>query len=277
MPVIRITDIHDERVRAYSCLTDTQLRSRVAPDQGIIIVESPKVIRVAINAGLRPLSLLCELKHISGDAKDIIDALPSDVPIFTGSREVLASLTGYKLTRGVLCAMRRPLTPRAEDVVRSAHRVAVIDNVVDTTNIGAIFRSAAALGLDAVLLTKNSCDPLNRRAIRVSMGTVFLVPWAWIENPNTVLHPLGFQTVAMALSPDCLSIADPILKHIPKLAIIMGTEGEGLPKNVISESDYIARIPMFHNVDSLNVAAAAALAFWELGSRERLRESSPHA
>lgn len=265
MPIIHITDILDSRIQVYSALTDSQLRSRVNPREAVMIVESPKVIRVAMDKGHQPLSLLCEEKHITGDAKDIIHRLPPDTPVFTGDRETLAALTGYKLTRGVLCAMQRPIIPEAKAITRAATRVAVIDNVVDTTNIGAIFRSAAALGIDAVLLTTNSCDPLNRRAIRVSMGTVFLVPWAWIDTPVDTLHSLGFKTVAMALTDNALSITSPLLHSIPRLAIILGTEGDGLPVQTIAASDYVAKIPMHHNVDSLNVAAASALAFWELG------------
>lgn len=267
MPIIPITDLGDSRIQVYSSLTDTQLRSRLTPRAGVMIVESPKVIRVALDAGHQPLSLLCEQKHITGDAKDIIQRLPADIPVFTGDRETLRALTGYTLTRGVLCAMRRPIVPDARVIAEKATRVAVIDNVVDTTNIGAIFRSAAALGIDAVLLTTNSCDPLNRRAIRVSMGTVFLVPWAWIDSPVETLHSLGFKTVAMALTDDSLSITSPILHSVPRLAIIMGTEGDGLPHHTIVQSDFVAKIPMYHNVDSLNVAAASALAFWELGHR----------
>lgn len=229
------------------------------------IVESPKVIRVALDAGMQPLALLCERRHIEGDAADIIARCPEDMPVYTGERDTLASLTGYTLTRGVLCAMRRPKAPAVESVCRDARRVAVIDGVVDTTNIGAIFRSAAALGIDAVLLTPESCDPLNRRAIRVSMGSVFLVPWTWIGSPyNDELHRLGFRSAAMALRDDSVSIADPVLLSEPKLAIILGTEGDGLSDRAISSADYVVRIPMAHGVDSLNVAAASAVAFWEL-------------
>lgn len=214
---------------------------------------------------MQPLALLCERRHIEGDAADIIARCPEDMPVYTGERDTLASLTGYTLTRGVLCAMRRPKVPRVEDICREARRVAVIDGVVDTTNIGAIFRSAAALGIDAVLLTPESCDPLNRRAIRVSMGSVFLVPWTWIGSPyNDELHRLGFRSAAMALRDDSVSIADPVLLSEPKLAIILGTEGDGLSDRAISSADYVVRIPMAHGVDSLNVAAASAVAFWEL-------------
>ena len=257
-----ITTLQDERIAMFSSMTEAQLRNRLNAEQGIFIAESPKVIHVALKAGYEPLALLCEQKHILGDAADIIKAHP-DMPVYTGSRELLAQLTGYTLTRGVLCAMRRKPEPTLEDVLQKAHRVCVIDAVCDTTNIGAIFRSAAALGIDAVLLTRSSCDPLNRRAIRVSMGTVFLVPWTWLDNYDS-LHHLGFKTAAMALSDNSISLDNPILKAQDRLAIIMGTEGDGLPQETIDKADYTVRIPMQHDVDSLNVAAAAAVAFWEL-------------
>ena len=257
-----ITTLQDERIAMFSSMTEAQLRNRLNAEQGIFIAESPKVIHVALKAGYEPLALLCEQKHILGDAADIIKAHP-DMPVYTGSRELLAQLTGYTLTRGVLCAMRRKPEPTLEDVLQNAHRVCVIDAVCDTTNIGAIFRSAAALGIDAVLLTRSSCDPLNRRAIRVSMGTVFLVPWTWLDNYDS-LHHLDFKTAAMALSDNSISLDNPILKAQDRLAIIMGTEGDGLPQETIDKADYTVRIPMQHDVDSLNVAAAAAVAFWEL-------------
>ena len=257
-----ITTLQDERIAMFSSMTEAQLRNRLNAEQGIFIAESPKVIHVALKAGYEPLALLCEQKHILGDAADIIKAHP-DMPVYTGSRELLAQLTGYTLTRGVLCAMRRKPEPTLEDVLQKAHRVCVIDAVCDTTNIGAIFRSAAALGIDAVLLTRSSCDPLNRRAIRVSMGTVFLVPWTWLDNYDS-LHHLDFKTAAMALSNNSISLDNPILKAQDRLAIIMGTEGDGLPQETIDKADYTVRIPMQHDVDSLNVAAAAAVAFWEL-------------
>lgn len=266
MPVITVDSLSHPGLEVYASLTEAQLRNRLDPSRGIFIAESPKVINVAIQAGYEPLSLLCESKHVDGDASSIISRFP-DIPVYTGSRELLASLTGYTLTRGVLCAMRRPLPPRVEDACRDAKRVVVIDGVVDTTNIGAIFRSAAALGIDAVLLTPTSCDPLNRRAIRVSMGTIFLVPWTWIDDAQS-LNSLGFKTVAMALTDKSVSIDDPVLCSEPHLAIIMGTEGDGLPHSTIRRADYTARIPMAHNVDSLNVAAAAAVAFWQLRARE---------
>ena len=245
-------------------MTEAPWRNSLEPDKGIFIAESPKVINVALNAGYEPLSLLCERRHITGDAAGIIERC-GDIPVYTGERELLASLTGYTLTRGVLCAMRRPVMPSVEDLCREARRVVVIDAVTDTTNIGAIFRSAAALGIDAVLLTPTACDPLNRRAVRVSMGSVFLVPWTWIDGEVTpTLNALGFKTAAMALSDDSITLDDPTLKQTPRLALIMGTEGDGLAPQVISAANYVVRIPMKHGVDSLNVAAAAAVAFWEL-------------
>lgn len=263
MPIIEITSLVHPGVEVFGTLTEAQLRNRLEPDKGVFIAESPKVIRVALNAGYEPLALLCERKHIDGDAADIISRC-ADIPVYTGSRELLAELTGYVLTRGVLCAMRRPQSKSVADVCRGARRVVVINGVVDTTNIGAIFRSAAALGIDAVLLTRNSCDPLNRRAVRVSMGSVFLVPWTWLDSPLSSLNDLGFRTAAMALTDNSVSIDAPQLASEPRLAIVMGTEGDGLPREVIDDADYVVRIPMAHGVDSLNVAAASAVAFWEL-------------
>lgn len=275
MEIIRIESLHDPRVQMFTTLTEAQLRNRLEPQKGIFIAESPKVIGVALQAGYQPIAMLCEKKHIEGDARAIItmaeDARRKTAegdggeafPVYTGSRELLAKLTGYTLTRGVLCAMRRPEERRVEEVCSKARRVAVIHGVVDTTNIGAIFRSAAALGIDAVLLTRDSCDPLNRRAVRVSMGSVFLVPWAWIDNLGQ-LQTLRFRTAAMALSDDSISLDNPVLKQEERLAIIMGTEGDGLPQHTIAGADYVVRIPMAHGVDSLNVAAASAVAFWEL-------------
>ena len=262
MNIIKITSLDHPGLEPYAKLTDKQMRNVLHPADAIIVVESPKVITTALNAGCKPLSLLCEQRHIEGDAKDIL-ARVGDIPVFTGSREVLASLTGYTLTRGVLCAMRRPVIPLAADVCRGARRVVVIDAVCDTTNIGAIFRSAAALGIDAALLTGDSCDPFNRRAIRVSMGTVFQLPWAWIDSPDEVRN-YGFKTVAMALRHDSISLDAPALKAEPHLAIVMGTEGDGLPAEAIAGADYVVKIPMRHGVDSLNVAAASAVAFYEL-------------
>ena len=263
MAIIEVTSLEQEGVEVFGTLTEAQLRNRVEPEKGIFIAESPKVINVALDAGYEPLSLLCERRHIEGDAKGIITRC-GDIPVYTGERSLLGQLTGYTLTRGVLCAMRRPASPDVEIVCKDARRIVVIDGVTDTTNIGAIFRSAAALGIDAVLLTRNSCDPLNRRAVRVSMGSVFLVPWTWLDGPVSSLNELGFQTAAMALSDDSISIDNPQLKAVERLAIVMGTEGDGLPLETIAETDYVVRIPMSHHVDSLNVAAAAAVAFWEL-------------
>ncbi len=261
--IIEITSLQQPGVEVFSTLTEVQLRNRLEPRKGIFIAESPKVIKVALDEGYEPLALLCERRHIDGDAKAIIEQC-GDIPVYTGERDLLASLTGYLLTRGVLCAFRRPMTKPVAEICAGASRIVVIDGVVDTTNIGAIFRSAAAMGIDAVLLTRNSCDPLNRRAVRVSMGSVFLVPWTWLDAPLPSLHELGFKTAAMALTDNSVSIDDPQLMSEPRLAIVMGTEGDGLPKETIADSDYVVRIPMHHRVDSLNVAAAAAVAFWQL-------------
>lgn len=250
-------------VEVFGTLTEAQLRNRLEPEKGIFIAESPKVIRVALDAGYEPISLLCEARHIEGDAKDIIERC-GDIPVYTGKRELLQELTGYTLTRGVLCAMRRPNPPTVEEVIHDTQRVVVIDGVVDSTNIGAIFRSAAALGIDAVLVTQTSCDPLNRRAVRVSMGSVFLIPWTRLETPIAELKKLGFKTVAMALRDDSVLLNNPALQAEPRLAIIMGNEGDGLTDDTIATADYVVRIPMRHGVDSLNVAAASAVAFWAL-------------
>lgn len=267
MAVIEITSLEHPGVEVFSTLTEAQLRNRLDPQRGIFIAESPKVIRVALDAGYEPLALLCEHRHIGGDAADIVERV-GDIPVYTGERELLAQLTGYVLTRGVLCAMRRPMPPAVADVCRGARRVVVIHGVVDTTNIGAIFRSAAALGMDAVLLTPDSCDPLNRRSVRVSMGSVFLVPWTWVDRPQEQLHELGFRTAAMALTDRSVPLDYPALKQEPRLALMMGTEGDGLPQTAIEGADYVVRIPMAHGVDSLNVAAASVVAFWELRNRE---------
>lgn len=267
MPIIEINNLNEPGTEVFGALTEAQLRNRLEPDKGIFIAESPKVIRVALKAGYEPLALLCEARHLTGDATDIAERC-ANLPIYTGSRELLARLTGYTLTRGVLCAMRRPKPRAVADVCRGARRVVVVDGVVDTTNIGAIFRSAAALGIDAVLLTPTSCDPLNRRAVRVSMGSVFLVPWTWLEAPIGSLRAEGFRTAAMALTDRSVPIDHPALAEEPKLAIIMGTEGDGLAHEVIADADYVVRIPMSHQVDSLNVAAAAAVAFWELRAKK---------
>ena len=266
MPIINITSLNQSGADIFSTLTEAQLRNRLEPTKGIFIAESPKVIRVALQSGYSPVALLCERKHIEGDAADIIHQCP-EMPVYTGDRELLSQLTGYALTRGVLCAMHRPALPSVEDICQQARRIVVIDGVVDTTNIGAIFRSAAALGIDGVLLTTNSCDPLNRRAVRVSLGSVFLVPWTWIDAPLGSLHQYGFRTVAMALTDNSIPLDSPLLMQEPRLAIVMGTEGDGLPHEVIASTDYVVRIPMAHGVDSLNVAAAAAVAFWQLRAK----------
>lgn len=266
MPIVRIESLDHPGVAVYSTLTEAQLRNRLEPGQGIFIAESPKVIRVALQSGYEPLSLLCEEKHLQGDAADIIARCP-ELPVYTGPRELLARLTGYTLTRGVLCAMRRPQPRSVAEVCRDARRVVVIDGVVDTTNIGAIFRSAAALGIGGVLLTPTSCDPLTRRAVRVSMGTVFRIPWTWLDTPIGQLRDLGFRTVAMTLTDRSVPLDHPALAAEPRLAIIMGTEGDGLAHDTIADADYVVRIPMAYGVDSLNVAAAAAVAFWELRTR----------
>ena len=263
MPIHTITSLDMPELQVYTALTEAQLRNRLEPQKGIFIAESPKVIRVALDAGYQPISLLCEERHITGDAADIISRC-ADIPVYTGKREMLAHLTGYTLTRGVLCAMRRPQLPSVAEICAEARRIVVIKGVVDTTNIGAIFRSAAALGIDGVLLTTDSCDPLNRRAVRVSMGSVFLLPWTWIDAPLESLHEYQFETVAMALTPHSIQIDDARLRKSPRLAIIMGTEGNGLPHDIIEKADHVVRIPMHHNVDSLNVAAASTIAFWEL-------------
>jgi tRNA G18 (ribose-2'-O)-methylase SpoU len=272
--IIEVGDLSLPELGVFSRLTEAQLRSRLEPDRGVFIAESPKVIKIALDAGYSPVSLLMERRHIEGDAREII-ARCAGTPVYTADRDTLAGLTGYKLTRGVLCAMRRPEAKKTGDVCAGARRVAVLENIVDSTNMGAIFRSAAALHIDAVLLTPSCADPLNRRSVRVSMGTIFQVPWAqigeepedWPEKGAALLRGLGFKTAAMALSDDSVSIDDERLKTEGKLAIVLGTEGDGLSPRTIAECDYTVRIPMSHGVDSLNVAAAAAVAFWELRAR----------
>lgn len=274
MGLITVTSINSPELDAYARLTEAQLKNRLNPENALFIAESPKVIGTALDAGLEPVSLLCERSHIDGDAKDIVKRF-GDIPIYTAEREILASLTGYTLTRGVLCAMRRPRMKSLEEVLSGACRVAVLENIVDSTNMGALFRSAAALGIDAVLLTPSCSDPLIRRCVRVSMGTVFQVPWAytstepsdWPEKGIEQLHSLGFKTVAMALSKNSVWIDDEALKKEERLAIVLGTEGDGLCDETVASCDYVAKIPMYHGVDSLNVAAAGALAFWELRKR----------
>lgn len=266
MPVIQIKSLADPGVDIFSSLTEAQLCDRRLVDNELFIAESGKVINSALDAGYEPFALLTEEKHLNGIAAQVVERV-GDIPIYVGSREMLKNLTGFPLTRCVLCAMRRPKLPPVCEVLRDAHRIVVIDSVMNTTNIGAIFRSAVALGVDAVLLTQTTCDPLNRRAVRVSMGTVFMVPWTWLDAPVSSLHEFGFKTVAMALTDQSIAMDAPVLKSIDKLALIMGTEGDGLSHETISDADYVVRIPMSHNVDSLNVAAAAAVAFWELRRR----------
>ena len=271
---IEITNFEAPELDVYARLTEGQLRSRQNPGNAMFIAESPKVIGHALDAGFEPVSLLMEKKHISGQGADII-ARCGDIPVYTGESAVLEKLTGFQLTRGILCAMRRPSLPDVKDVLKDARRVAVLEGIVDPTNVGAIMRSAAALNMDAVLLTPTCCDPLHRRAVRVSMGTVFQVPWTyigqsandWPEKGMALLHESGFKTAAMALSDNAVSIDDPALMAEEKLAVILGTEGDGLAKTTIAGCDYCVCIPMSHGVDSLNVAAAGAVAFWQLGKK----------
>ena len=265
--IIEITDFLDPALDVYARLTENQLLNRENPENAMFIGESPKVIERALDAGYEPVSILVERKHIEGEAKDII-ARCGDIPVYTADFEVLTQLTGFQLTRGMLCALRRKKLPAAAEICRDAKRVAVLENVMNPTNVGAIFRSAAALGMDAVLLTNGSSNPLYRRAIRVSMGTVFQVPWTFIEDVGE-LKELGFKTCAMALREDTLSIRDPRLQAEPKLAVVLGTEGDGLADSTISNCDYTVKIPMTHGVDSLNVAAASAVAFFQLGNFEQ--------
>ena len=272
--IIEITDLSRPELDVYLRLTEAQLRCRLEPEKGIFIAESPTVIGLALKNGCQPLSLLMERRFIEGKASEIIRRC-GEIPVYTGERELLAGLTGYELSRGVLCAMRRPQPARFEALCTGARRVAVLESIVDATNVGAIIRSAAALGIDAVLLTPNCCDPLNRRAVRVSMGTVFQIPWAYIgQNAGEWPHPgidrlreMGFRTAAMALREDAVPIDDPRLAAEEKLAIVLGTEGTGLARTTIADCDYTVRIPMQHGVDSLNVAAASAVAFWQLRAR----------
>lgn len=268
---IEIEDISRPELDVFARLTETQLRSRKDPEKGVFIAESSKVIGTALDAGCQPLAFLMEKEKALGPAADLLRRCP-EVPVYTGSREVLAQLTGYALTRGVLCAMRRPAARTVQQVCAGARRLAVLEGVVDATNVGAIFRSAAALGMDGVLLTSTCCDPLCRRAVRVSMGTVFQIPWAWIESnwPAQGMQQLrdaGFYTAALALKDDSVSIEDPRLAAAERLALVLGAEGDGLRDDTVAHCDYTVRIPMSHGVDSLNVAAAAALAFWEVRPR----------
>ena len=264
--IIKITDLSAPELDIFARLTQNQLRSRLEPSKGVFIAESPKVISLALDAGFVPVSLLMEEKHILGDGASIIARCP-DAPVYTASREVLAQLTGYALTRGVLCAMHRPTPLSSSKVLENANRIAVLDGIVDSTNIGAIVRSAAALGMDGVLFTKSCCDPLCRRAVRVSMGTIFQIPWAFLDDfPHWTefLKHNGFKTAAMALDARAVSIEDARLRKEDKLAIVLGTEGDGLSQETLSRCDHTVIIPMHHGVDSLNVAAASAVAFWQL-------------
>ena len=272
--IIEITDFHAPELDPYARLTQNQLRNRLEPEKGIFIAESPKVIDRALDAGYKPVSLLMERKQITGPAAGILSRC-GDAPVYTADRELLAELTGFELTRGVLCAFRRPAPRPVEELCKNARRVAVLEGIVDSTNVGAIFRSAAALNMDAVLINPSCCDPLCRRAVRVSMGTGFQVPWGqlgetpadWPEKGMDLLRSLGFKTAAMALSDRSVSIDDEQLAKEPKLAIVLGTEGDGLAAGTIASCDYTVRIPMSHGVDSLNVAAASAVAFWQLGKQ----------
>lgn len=272
--IIEITDFSAPELDVYVRLTGAQLRSRLEPERGIFIAESPKVIEVALDSGCEPISILTERRLLSGAVSQIIKRCP-DIPVFAAEREVLKNLTGFELTRGALCAMKRPTLKTPKELLVGKSRIAVLEAVADSTNIGALFRSAAALNIDAVLVTPTCCDPLCRRAVRVSMGTVFQVPWTrigstaadWPEKGLKLLSELGFKTAAMALTDDSVSIDDRGLLSEDKLAIILGTEGDGLAKSTIASCDYTVKIPMSHGVDSLNVAAAGAVAFWQLGRR----------
>lgn len=270
--VIEITDFLAPELDVYARLTEAQLMNRQEPENALFIAESPKVIERALDAGCVPVSMLLERKHIEGQAKDVI-ARCGDIPVFTSEPEILTRLTGFHLTRGVLCAMRRPKLLSAEEIAAGAKRIAVLENIMNPTNLGAIFRSAAALGMDAVLLTPECTNPLYRRSVRVSMGTVFQVPWAylgdapvdWPAHGMERLKRMGFKTAAMALRDDSVGIDHPALMAEDKLAVVLGTEGDGLANETIAACDYTVRIPMSHGVDSLNVAAAGAVAFWQLG------------
>ena len=272
--IIEITDLSSPALDVYARLTDGQLRNKQHSEQGIFIAENHKVVLHALNAGYKPISFLMERRHITGIAKDLLERC-TDVPVYTADRSVLEQLTGYQLTRGILCAMHRKPLPTVEEVCKNARRIAVLEGIVDPTNIGAIFRSAAALGMDAVLLTPTCCDPLYRRAVRVSMGTVFQIPWCrigdshgdWPAKGMETLSNLSFKTAALALTDRSISIEDPVLTTEDKLAVIFGTEGDGLTDETIAACDYTVKIPMAHGVDSLNVAAASAVTFWQLRIR----------
>ena len=268
--IIHLDSVDRAELDVYARLTEAQLRNRLEPEKGVFIAESPKVIRLALDAGFVPVSFLMEEKHIEGDAKAILARCP-DVPVYTGDRDLLKSLTGYALTRGVLAAMRRKPQPAPETILKNARRVAVLDGITDAGNLGAIVRSAAALNVDAILLTPTCCDPLNRRAVRVSMGTIFQIPWAalsdWPKGGMNLLHDAGFTVAATALSEESIALGDPRLSAIDRLATVFGTEGDGLDLHTIRACDLTVKIPMAHGVDSLNVAAASAVAFWVLGKR----------
>lgn len=271
--IITITDFYNEALDVYARLTENQLLNRDDPSKGIFIAESPKVIERALDAGCIPLSFLVEDKHVETQAKELLLRC-HDIPVYTAPFEVLTQLTGFALTRGMLCAMRRPALPSVSELCRTSSRIAILENVMNPTNVGAIFRSAAALHMDAVLLTPGCSNPLYRRAIRVSMGTVFQIPWTFFDDTSSwqdagmqTLREHGFLTVAMALRNDSVSIDDPRLTSAEKLAVILGSEGDGLASETIADCDYTVKIPMAHGVDSLNVAAASAVAFWELGKK----------
>lgn len=272
--IIEITDLSAPELDVYTRLTDGQLRNTRLSQQGLFMAENHKVISHALNAGYEPVSFLMERRQITGIAKDLIERCPN-IPVYTADRSVLEQLTGYQLTRGILCAMHRKTLPAVEDVCSGARRIAVLEGIVDPTNVGAIFRSAAALGMDGILLTPTCCDPLYRRAVRVSMGTVFQIPWTrigqtnadWLANGMAQLSQMGFKTAALALSDRSVSIEDPVLTQEEKLAVIFGTEGDGLTDSTIAACDYTVKIPMAHGVDSLNVAAASAVTFWQLRAR----------
>lgn len=271
--IITITDFYNEALDVYARFTENQLLNRDDPSKGIFIAESPKVIERALDAGCIPLSFLVEDKHVETQAKELLLRCP-DIPVYTAPFEVLTQLTGFALTRGMLCAMRRPALPSVSELCRTSSRIAILENVMNPTNVGAIFRSAAALHMDAVLLTPGCSNPLYRRAIRVSMGTVFQIPWTFFDDTSSwqdagmqTLREHSFLTVAMALRNDSVSIDDPRLTSAEKLAVILGSEGDGLASETIADCDYTVKIPMAHGVDSLNVAAASAVAFWELGKK----------
>lgn len=262
--IIQITDLSSPELHIYRCLSEPQLLHYYEPNGGIFIAESPRVILRALDSGCRPISLLAEEKQLYGEGESVLSRL-HHIPVYTAPSHILTQLTGFHLTRGMLCAMHRPLLPSAKEICTHARRVAVLENVMNPANVGAIIRSAAALGMDGVLLSKGCSDPLYRRAIRVSMGTVFQIPWTYLEEES--LHDLGFKTAAMALKDQSVSIEDPVLTSAEKLAVFLGSEGDGLSESTIAACDYIVKIPMFHGVDSLNVAAASAVVFWQLRSR----------